>query len=597
MKIKAYGFEFEEGTPMWAVHACCYRYKKKTDDKFFHFTKGVEEIWGPHNDEAQFIWHPWAEDMLLSCLENQYVSLVGSGSSGKSAFMAVWMLFNFYADPFNTLCACTSTSIEGAKLRIWAAVLRYYNSSLPLTNANLFSGLVSHPAPKIFALINDKKAEDRGLLLVASERGSDQKASGKMRGFKVGETNINENPRRGRFFLCMDEMTDISSTVLKTAMSNLVKNPFFHAIGAANPVSFFDAFGKFSEPENGYESISVDSYKWKLKNGGEALHFDSLKHPNYLAKKDIWPLESWVTIDKAIESSDPNSLEFWRDFRGFWPPESVSNTIYTEADLLAYGAFEKEPEWADPTAVTKHAGIDPSFTKDGDRCALVIIKSGIDKVGKWRVHIDKIISIYPDANSRGVPYNEAVATKVHLVLSEEEVKSNNIAIDISGGGEPWGTVYTMISNNNEWIRVNFGGAPSDNSISLTDITKAKDRYVNRVTELWFSGKELLRNRQLSGVKPDLSFELVNRKYTTTRGGAGTKLLAEPKREMKKRISGKSPDLSDALFVAIDGMKRSLSFRVGKASNGSKSHFKNLLEKKNVTLQSRKRSGYYEANFD
>lgn len=614
-KIARYGYYFAEGTPMWLVHAWCYRYKTDIKERRFHFIEGVNELWGPNNPTTQFIWHPWAYDMLDECLNNQYVAFVGSGSSGKSVFMAVWMLFNFYSDPFNTLCACTTTSIGDGKKRIWGSVTEYHNAVANAeTGISSFSKLVTHPTPQIYAINQKgKQLEKNGIMMVASERGGKSQKSGKMRGYKVGEMPAKNGVRRGRFFLCMDEMTDIEAIVLKTAMSNLTKNPFFHAIGAANPSSFHDAFGQFVKPDgvmkidgeevefNSYAQIDDSFYRWPIQQGkGVALHFDEIKHPNFIARKNLYPfLNTWEKIQDAIDTQDPNSLEFWRDVRGFWPPVGVVNTIYSEADLIAYNAYSKKVEWQNKDFVVKYMGVDPAFTNGGDRTAVSIISVGKNILNQWQVHIERIKSIYPDASVKDKLVDEAVARDVWELALLENIPSSNIAIDTTGGGSAWGTVFSMVSGKTDWIQVNFGGAASELPISTTDSTKSKDKYVNRVTEIWFSAKELLRQKCLTGVTNELAFEMTNRKYTTTRsGGVGTKVLAEKKEDMRKRMQGKSPDLADATFVAFDGMRQTLKFRMGKElGRGQNSAFRQRVDRLNVTLKSRQKQGYYAPEYN
>jgi hypothetical protein len=598
MKVVKYGYEFEAGTPLWVIHATCYRFSDNLKDQIFHFKGITSELWGDTNEDAQFVWHPWADKMLEESLTNKYVALCGSGSSGKSAFMAIWMLVNYIADPFNTLCVCTSTSIEGAKMRIWAAVQKYYNSIIGVSGVEAFSSIVSHPAPRIYTIINGNKAEDRGVALIASEQGAEGKKSGKMRGFKVGEMDANANPRRGRFFLCLDEATDIHPTVLKTALSNLVKNPSFHALAAGNPVSYFDSFGVFCKPVDGWDTISVESERWETAIGGVALHFDSLKHPNYVLKENVWPLESWEVIDDAINKLDPNSLEFWRDFRGFWPPAGSVNTIYTEADLVSYGALKDYVEWENEDAVEIFAGVDPSFTEGGDRCAVVIVKCGKDRDGKWMIKVESVHSVYPDSTQKEKPHDVAVAEKVYAICNAYEVATKNTAIDTSGGGSAWGSVYSIVTGKMDWVKVNFSGAATDRPVSSTDFTKSKDKYSNRVSEIWFSGKELLRNRQFAGVTPELSFEMTNRKYETSRSsGVNTKIRVEPKKEMKKRLNNKSPDLADAFFIALDAIRSYIPIRYAPRKSSGKSDFRRAVERRNVNILSNNLKPRYESTFN
>lgn len=122
---------------------------------------------------------------------------------------------------------------------------------------------------------------------------------------------------------------------------------------------------------------------------------------------------------------------------------------------------------------------------------------------------------------------------------------------------------------------------------MTDLTPSNQKYANRVTEIWYAGKEFLRNKQLKGIKGDLSIEMVSRKYATVRSGnTGTRLVVETKREMKKRMSGRSPDLADSTFIALDAVRNYLPIRIGDAPlPGKKSTWRQKMSKFDVTAKS------------
>ena len=77
----------------------------------------------------------------------------------------------------------------------------------------------------------------------------------------------------------------------------------------------------------------------------------------------------------------------------------------------------------------------------------------------------------------------------------------------------------------------------------------EELYVNRVSELWFVGKELMRTRQVFGIKHDLAQEITSRNYDLVKSGT-LRVKIESKQEFKSRF-GKSPDLADAAFLALD----------------------------------------------
>ena len=42
------------------------------------------------------------------------------------------------------------------------------------------------------------------------------------------------------------------------------------------------------------------------------------------------------------------------------------------------------------------------------------------------------------------------------------------------------------------MRVGFGGKPSDKRVSMSSKLTGVEMYTNRVSEMWFVGKELMR---------------------------------------------------------------------------------------------------------
>jgi hypothetical protein len=81
---------------------------------------------------------------------------------------------------------------------------------------------------------------------------------------------------------------------------------------------------------------------------------------------------------------------------------------------------------------------------------------------------------------------------------------------------------------------------------MTDPTIAKDKYVNKATEIWFSGKELLRQGQIKGITPSQAREMCEVKYELR----GNRLMRETKEDMKLRTGGRSPDIAEAGFILI-----------------------------------------------
>ena len=105
------------------------------------------------------------------------------------------------------------------------------------------------------------------------------------------------------------------------------------------------------------------------------------------------------------------------------------------------------------------------------------------------------------------------------------------------------------------MRISFGGKASDKRVSANSKLIGNELYVNRVSELWFVGKELMRTRQVFGVNSDLAQEITARNYDMVKGST-LRMKIESKPEFKSRF-GRSPDLADAAFLALDCARQRL----------------------------------------
>ena len=136
-------------------------------------------------------------------------------------------------------------------------------------------------------------------------------------------------------------------------------------------------------------------------------------------------------------------------------------------------------------------------------------------------------------------------------LKEECIKHNldpkYLAMDATGGGDVLATLMARDSFfSTKFLRVQFGGQAST---IATGGKQGKDLYANMVSELWYSGKPLLRSGQIRGLRPDVIREMTLRLYEET-GGSHKRIRVESKEDMKARLNGRSPDTSDAYFLFL-----------------------------------------------
>jgi len=558
--IVRYGFVYPPGTADWTIELHAYRSIAPDGTlREDNFRRAAQMFFSKSSEP--FVWHPWADSMLHECCTSQFVGFAGCGSSGKSDFMAVWILLNWLAAPYHTLGLLTSTSIRDSKKRVWGAVQRYW----PAIKAVAPAKLTDTPTPAIYVMRDGARMEQAGIYLIPAEAKKTAEVTGKMRGMKAP-----------RVFLAADELSELSHSLLDTAISNLSNNAVLHICAAANPVSYYDPFGKFVEPKDGWSSVSVNDDRWETKLGGVCLHFDALRNPNYIARENLWPIQKFEKIDDAVERLGEDSPMFWRDFRGFWPPQGVSKAIYSESEIIKFKG-DQPPVWQGGT--TRIAGIDPSFVSGGDRCVLYVGSYGLNRDGNEQVSFDTFHYIEDDASSKD-PRTFQVAQKIATILDREKVKMQYVGVDVTGGGVPFCDALSRVLGSNEFLRVHFGGSPTERPLSAYDSTQAKDKYINRVTELWFGAKEYLQNGQLRGIVPDLAQEMTARNFETRKSG-GMKLCVEPKADMKSRM-GRSPDIADAAFVLLETVRERLGLRPpqeGGNGNRAGTPWRRMMDKK------------------
>jgi hypothetical protein len=560
--IERYGWVFPPKTADWVIELTAYRNCPNDGTaRADNFRRAAMMIFNKKTEH--FIWHPWAEEMLWECCTNKFVGFAGCGSSGKSEFMAVWTLLNWLSAPFHTLGLLTSTSIRDSKKRVWGSVQRYWPAIKPFAPAKL----ADTPTPSIYVVKDGVRMEQAGIYLIPAEAKKTAEVTGKMRGMKAP-----------RVFIAADELSELSHSLLDTAMSNLANNPFLHICAAANPTSYYDPFGKFAEPKDGWNSISVTSGKWETKFGGVCIHFDALRNPNFLERENKWPIQKWEKIEEAKDRLGEDSPMFWRDYRGFWPPQAVSKAIYSESEIIRFKA-DQSPTWRG--RVERVAGIDPSFVAGGDRCVLYTGSYGTNSDGSEQVSFDKFHFIEDDA-SDPEPRTFQVARKIREIIEQEKIPWRNVGVDVTGGGVPFCDALAKVAGVNEFLRVHFGGAASERQLSAYDPTPAHEKYVNRVSELWFGAKEFIQNGQIRGIGPDLAQEMTARNYDTRKSG-NMKVVVESKSDMKARI-GRSPDIADAAFVMLDVVRSRFGLRPPQEGGagrrpGSNSSWRQSMEKK------------------
>jgi len=500
--------------------------------KEYYFWRICDELW--NNDdlpEKLMIRHPWADRMIKNAIRNKYLAVGGSASSGKSHTMAAWGLVNFLSQPQNTLILVTSTTLREARKRIWGSIISLLTvvEDAPIKIRDSIGNI---------AYINEKGdlIEKAGLSLIAAEKSKTREAVGTFSGIK-----------QKRVIVIADELSELSEAILNAGLTNLSKNPDFQMIGMSNPNSRFDAFGVWSQPKSGWDSIDAQiDDEWETKWGGKYIRLDGERSPNILAGETIYPwlpTEAKLAEDRALLG--PESRGYMRMVRAVFFDSEETEGIYSEAELARSGSLGKVQWTGKPIPV---AGLDPAFTNGGDRTILYTGKVGYDTKGQYVCELGEAVHLNDDATNKAIPRTYQIVKQVKDHCEKRGILPENLAVDSTGAGAPFCDVLA-----GEWssgfLRVGFGGKASDKRVSANSSLVGEELYVNRVSELWFVGKELVRTRQLFGINGDLAQEICARNYELVKGGT-LRVKIESKADFKSRF-GRSPDLADAAFLCLD----------------------------------------------
>ena len=500
--------------------------------KEFYFWRLCDELWN-HEDlpEPMMVKHPWAVEMIRAVIRNKYVAIGGAANSGKSHTMAAWGILNWLAAPRDTLVLLTSTTLREARKRIWGSVVSLL---MVIEGAPIrIRDSIGNAAYETESGVIIARA---GLSLIASEKSKTKEAIGKFIGLK-----------QKRLILIADELSEISPAIIEASLSNLSKNERFELVGLSNPASRFDAFGEWSTPDGGWDAVDTNTaYKWKTKWGGDYIRFDGERSPNITAGEELYP---WLpTIEKLNEDKallGQSSRGYMRMVRAVFFDGGEDETIYNESELTRSGAMSNVEWEGTPIPI---AGLDPAFTNSGDRCILYTGLVGYDKSGQYVCEFGEPVQLNDDASNKAVPRTYQIVKMVKEACQKRKITPMNIAVDATGAGAPFCDVLA-----GEWsdeiLRVSFGGKASDRRVSANSKLVGSELYVNRVSELWFVGKELCRTKQLFGINGELAQEMTGRQYDMVKGGT-LRMKIESKPEYKTRY-GRSPDIADAAFLCLD----------------------------------------------
>jgi hypothetical protein len=533
-----------------AIEFLCFRERRTASNGALgpaeHFWNLATILW-PATSRKPFLRNPWSERMIEEWCRYNFSSVSGCASSGKTDTAAVWAIVNWLAAPLDTKVLCTSTTLRESRKRIWGSIEDYWNA-LPDEVRELGKLVSSLGLIRLNEAVGVRGSEKCGIELIPGEKKREKEATGKIIGIK-----------NRRVFLIADELPELSPAIMQAAISNLTANPFCQAIGLGNPASYYDAHGIFSTPKAGWKSVTPEDFEWETIYG-HAIRFDATLSPNVVNNDDsLFPwLPTVKRLSEAKANMGENSFGFWRQWRGFFPPEGGEQTVFSETDIIYFGCERTDVEWAAPPVPVM--GTDPGFTNDGDRTIAVFGLFGEERESGLSILLLTGYEVLKDdITNKTVPRNFQIAREMKKQGELRGVTARHASVDTSGSPAFGDIVAREWSS--EVYRGQFGGKSTMKRVG-EDRAMAKDRYANRATELWFEARNYMEFGQIRGVCPDLARELTARRYTTgaTAGSVDATVAIEPKKKMKGR-TGASPDIADAFLMLFDLCRTRLGFRV------------------------------------
>lgn len=531
--------------------------------KYHHFRQIVERWW------PSFEWHRWAVWCAKRICENRICGFTGSASSAKSTIMVLYGLVSYISDPENTIVLVLTTTVKDAETRIW----KEYTQRLNELKRGGMTGFKMVNREHYIGMVDGSRGSGKGnvIQLVAAGDKDRDNALQKLQGIKAG----------GKLILEADEFQDCSADVFR-AITNLANNAGFEFKCAGNAGNRLDPHGQVCTPKDGWPSITEDSKEWPIELEGIpgiCVHLDGYDSPNFDDRDDItWndlgqPVfdnynpsipDKYLYIKRTdrvkaeFESKGEKDPDFWRQCRGFWAPSDVeTNIIYPTADIIRYGGMKKNVAWLMPPVAI--LCFDPA--KGGqDRFMGHELRYGLckfdDEERPFPVifdHEEFELKIIGDTEDSSQQRNMVLECK--RIAESKGIPPKNIAVDTSSLDPIAGHFRDNWSR--EILFVDFNGSPSDKTFNSTEknedgeLKTGKEIFDRRVSELWFIGKEFLRNKQLAGISQATAVEMSKRQYETKNG----KKSVEPKTKMKERNKGISPDSFDAVCVGIELLRQ------------------------------------------
>lgn len=308
----------------------------------------------------------------------------------------------------------------------------------------------------------------------------------------------------------LDEACGIPK-VLWDAISTITANDESHTLAIGNPDDPHAEFASVCKPGSGWNVIQV-GYE-------DTPNFTGEKVSEHVAASLIAP--RWVE-DRKVRWGEDSAL-FSSKVKGEFPENSEDGVIPNSwAQQCRY--LQLPPEGL------RCAGLDVGG--GGDR---TILRERVGpKVGREKIWVES------DPN--------VVIGQIALTLEEWEIE--RVIIDVIGIGWALAGRIRELSRAHNHVHSETTHGAEVIKFNASEKSTEPNRFFNKRAELHWMGRELSRLKQwdLETVNDDTIAELTEAKYVIV--DSKGKIKVERKDEIKKRLSGMSPDAADSLLMAF-----------------------------------------------
>lgn len=504
-----------------------------------------------------FEWHSWTNRLVDGLCNYRWLAAAGCAGACKTRNAAGYGCSWWLSAPKESSVILCSTTMKMLRKRGWAEIHNYHDSMIK-------SGF----APTGYGNFVDSRT------LWQCAQGDDKHA---IFGKAVADGDINQAAadiqgiHTKRQMIIIDEAEAVPTAIWK-ACANLYGycedvGGEFILIAMANPRSRLSQFGRFIEPLDGWESVSVESDEWLSKpqlDGQSAfvIRFDFLKSPNVVEGRTVskhLPTKARVTsrMNALKARGGENDPDHYCYDRGFPVPEGLITTVFTETGLIKAGAFDRHEFIGTNFLII--GGFDQAFG-GGDRPALRFGALGDIAGGKKGLEWLEPQIIYLDSkSSEPIRYQLMHKLQEHcaeVVYRGQKYRCDpeNLAIDCTGDGGLADICQREWSPN--IMRVIFSESASDEPVSGEDQRPAKDVFGNKRVEMFFQTRNGIDCGQIKGIDKDSAAELtsIEEKVEKADGSVVRRKLLQSKKEYKLK-TGKSCDLADCGVILTEVARR------------------------------------------